>query len=165
MHPEYPAEGIPRRRLEERYGEGFHARVQQMIEQAGFLYNPPDVVPNSLPSLFLAELARDEGLFEPMHRSLFTAYWSEGHNIGDPEVLREIAAGAGIDISQFAEALQKGRYSRRIAESTEHAHRIGVSGVPAWLIANRVVVMGAQPHEAFETLLRQQGNLPNSAAV
>lgn len=47
LHPEYPPEGIPREDLEAHYGGGFHARVKSLIEQVGFTYDQPEVVPNS----------------------------------------------------------------------------------------------------------------------
>jgi len=163
LHPEYPAEGITRRALEERYGEGFHHRVQQMIEEAGFRYSPPDIIPNTLPSLYLGELARDEGGFDQVHHLLFTTYWSEGKNIGDPDVLAEVAEKAGLDVGRFAEAVQNGVYGDRIIGSTQTAHEMGVTGVPAWLIDKKLLVVGAQPHEAFDSILQEQGHSPRTA--
>ena len=61
LHPEYPPEGISRHDLERRYGPEFTDRVRSMIEEAGFVYTPPPVVPNSTRSLELAELARERG--------------------------------------------------------------------------------------------------------
>ncbi|MDP9019917.1 MAG: hypothetical protein M3N25_03790, partial [Actinomycetota bacterium] len=70
LHPEYPPEGIPRARLEARYGEGFSDHVARTIEAAGFDHRPPPRVPRSLRSLQLAELARDEGRHQAAHTPL-----------------------------------------------------------------------------------------------
>lgn len=160
LHPEYPLEGIPRRELEARYEEGFHARVQLLIEQAGFTYNPPDVIPNSKGSLQLAELARDEGRFHEVHTGLFRAYWSEHRNIGELQVLSEIAAGAGLNPSQVQQVLAEGRHEDRIDLTTRFAHELGTGGVPTWLIDDKLLVSGAQPHEVFERSMSELGHEP-----
>ncbi|MGH2810011.1 MAG: DsbA family oxidoreductase, partial [Actinomycetota bacterium] len=63
----------------------------------------------------------------------------------------------GLDIPEFAEVLTDFRYSKRIAESTDHAHSIGARGVPAWLIDDRILIVGAQPHDAFHKVLTELG--------
>ena len=157
LHPEYPAEGVPRRDVEARYGPGFLSRVQALIEQAGFEYAPADIVPNSLRSLQLAELARDAGLFDSMHSLIFTAYWSEGRNIGDAEVLVELGESAGLEGRDITRALEGGTYLERIRSSTRTAREKEVSGVPAWLLDDGFIIPGAQPHDVFEELLQALG--------
>lgn len=160
LHPEYPPEGIPRERLEARYGEGFSEHVRRMIEAAGFAHRPPPRVPRSLRSLQLAELARDEGRDGEVHTALFAAYWSEGRDIGDTEVLAAVAAGTGLDPDKAREVLEQGAFADRIQESTEAAHRIGVDAVPAWLIDRTQLVLGAQPHQIFADVLEELGHAP-----
>jgi predicted DsbA family dithiol-disulfide isomerase len=126
-----------------------------MFEQSGLVYAPPpDVVPNSRLALRLTELARDRGLHEPVHDRLMDAYWAEGQNIGDPDVLRTLAAEAGLDgvedVIEDAEA-----YLPRVQASTEQAASIGVTGVPAFLLDGRLLVLGAQPPEVFEQAFAQ----------
>ena len=87
LHPEYPPEGVPRKQLEDRYGPEVHDRTRAAIEGAGFEFNPPDVIPNSRRALAVTELARDRGLHAPVHDRLMHAYWSEGADLGDEDVL------------------------------------------------------------------------------
>lgn len=100
--------------MEARYGGGFHARVQALIEEAGFTYNPPSLIPNSKRSLQLAELARDEGRFHEVHTGLFRGHWSESLNIGEAEVLLEVAGRAGLDPGQVQQVFAEGQYEDRI---------------------------------------------------
>lgn len=160
LHPEYPPEGIPREELEARYPEGFRARVQMLIEQAGFTYNPPDVVPNSKMSLQLAEFARDEGRFDEVHEALFRAHWSHNRDIGSAETLMQIAEEAGLDPGEANQVISGGRYEDRIALTTQSAYHLGTGGVPAWLIDDQAVISGAQPHEVFARSLSQLGHEP-----
>ncbi len=149
LHPEYPPEGIPRAQLNARYGERVHDHVREMFERAGLAYDPPpDVVPNSQLALRVTELARDRGLHDRVHDRLMDAYWTEGRNIGDPDVLRELAAEAGLD--DVEEALTGDAYGERIAVSTAQAQSIGINGIPAFLLDSRLLVLGAQPREVFE---------------
>lgn len=151
LHPEYPPEGIPRAQLTARYGEEGRRRVQQMFEASGLAYNPPpEVVPNSLRALRLAELARERGCYEAMHGALMHAYWEEGVDIGNPAVLRDLAAEAGLPRTDVAVLLAGDAYADTVRRSTENAHAIGISGIPAFLLDRKLLVLGAQPREAFE---------------
>jgi predicted DsbA family dithiol-disulfide isomerase len=155
LHPEYPPEGIPRERLHARYGDRFHDNLRRMFEQSGLVYAPPpDVVPNSRLALRLTELARDRGLHEPVHDRLMDAYWAESQNIGDPDVLRALAAEVGLDdVDEVIDDPQA--YLARVQASTEQAASIGVNGVPAFLLDERLLVLGAQPPEVFEQAFAQ----------
>lgn len=159
LHPEYPPEGIPRQRLLDRYGPRMTGVVGELFEAAGLTYAPhPDVVPSSKLALRITELARDRDLHEPVHDRLMDAYWSEGRDIGDPDILRELAADVGLDDAEAAFA--DGAYEERIAVSTEQAQSIGVTGIPAFLLDSKLLVMGAQPREVFEDAFTQLGEPP-----
>ena len=126
-----------------------------MFDQSGLVYAPPpEVVPNSRLALRLTELARDRGLHEPVHNRLMEAYWAEGQNIGDPDVLRALAAEAGLaDLDEVID--DPAAYLARVQASTEQAASIGVNGVPAFLLDERLLVLGAQPPEVFEQAFAQ----------
>jgi len=153
LHPEYPAEGVPRTRR--------GGAAQQMIEEAGLTYAPPpDHIPNSRGALQLAEFAREEGRHDQAHRALFQAYWSQGHDIGDPDVLSSVAEEVGLDADAALDAVRGERFLERILGSTRVAMESGVNGVPAWVVDGRVLVPGAQPHEVFDSVLSQLGHQP-----
>jgi predicted DsbA family dithiol-disulfide isomerase len=164
LHPEYPPGGIPREQLHARYGDAFHGRLKRSFESAGLVYNPPpDVVPNTMRALSITELARDRGLHRPVHDRLMGAYWEEARNIGDPEVLRELALEAGLAEDDVATAIDDGGLAERVRASTAQAHSIGVTGVPAFVLDNRLLVLGAQPREVFERALAQSVDSQGSA--
>ena len=130
-----------------------------MFEQAGLPYAETlERVPNSRRSLMLAELARDRGAFSAVHRRLFEAYWVRDRDIGDERVLIEEGIDAGLDQDEIVDALRNGRYLQRIEEQTRVALELGAGGVPAWLIDQRVLVPGAQPHEIFAQVLERLGH-------
>src|SRR6266702_371850 len=98
LHPEYPPEGIPRAQLVARYGPEGMERTRATFERNGLAYNPnPDVVPNSMRALRLTEHARAQGKHAAFHDRVMDAYWAEAQDIGDPAVLRTLAAEAGLE--------------------------------------------------------------------
>jgi predicted DsbA family dithiol-disulfide isomerase len=154
LHPEYPPEGIPREQLVARYGPDGMARTQAFFEQHGLEYNPnPEVVPNSMRALRLTEHARAQGLHEPFHNRLMDAYWAEGQNLADPEVLRTLAAEVGVEGAD--EALAGDAYADVVGRSTAEAHSIGISGIPAFLLDRKLLVLGAHPQATFEQAFAQ----------
>ena len=156
LHPEYPPEGIPREELHRRYPEDAHARTREMVEASGMPYNPPpEIVPRSRKALEVTELARERGLHEQVHERLMRAYWAEGQNIGDEEVLLGLVAGTGLDRDEAAAALAHGSYAERVDASTAEAQRNGINAIPAFVLGGRLLLLGAQPHETFERALRQ----------
>ena len=127
------------------------AHVRSFFAARGLEYNPhPDVVPNSLAALRLTELARDQGLHGALHDRLMDAYWTEARNIGDPDVLREEAAGVGLSAEDVEDVLAGARYRDRVEASTREAHALGANAVPAFVLDRRLLVLGAQPLELFE---------------
>ena len=156
LHPEYPPEGISRAQLHARYGERFHARLREAFAAAGLTYAPPpDVVPRSLDALRLTELARDLGRHDEVHDRLMDAYWNEGRNIGDHGVLRELAGELALPGADVERVLAGDDYRARVEASTQQAAALGITGIPAFLLDERLLVLGAQPREVFERAVAQ----------
>lgn len=127
-----------------------------MVEECGYTYNPPpEVVPSSLKALAVTELARDHGLHEAVHTRLMDAYWSEAANIGDEDVLLALAAEAGLDRAEAEAVLADGRYRARILDSTREANMVGINAIPAFVLDDRLLLVGAYPHEIFERAFAQ----------
>ena len=158
LHPEYPVEGIPREQLHARYGEAFHDRLRERFVDEGLAYNPPpEVVPNTMAALRVTELARGRGLHQSVHDRLMDAYWAEALDIGDPKVLRALAVDAGLDGTDVNEVLAGDLFRDRVRGLTAQAVSIGITGVPGFLLDRRLLVLGAQPREAFEQAFAQLG--------
>ncbi len=133
-------------------------RLGAMFDEAGLPHAERlEKVPNSRRSLMLAELARERRVFDQLHPRLFDAYWARGLDIGDESVLCEEAAAAGLDEGEVIDALSDDRYLERVHEQTKAAVELGAGGVPAWVIDQRALVPGAQPHEVFERVLERMG--------
>lgn len=130
-----------------------------MVEASGYTYNPPpEVVPNSRKALEVTEFARDSGLHEAVHTRLMDAYWSEAADIGDETTLLDLAEEAGLDRDEAVATLADGRYRSRIAASTQEANAAGINAIPAFVLDNRLLLVGAYPHDVFERAFAQLDN-------
>lgn len=166
LHPEFPPEGIPRAVLQQRYGAGVTDRLNAMFTEAGLPFTSElEKVPNSRLSLMLGELARDRGVRDQLHPRLFDAYWSRGRDIGDEQVLIEEGTAVGLDQAEIEAALSNPAYVQRIAEQTQAATELGAGGVPAWVIDERFMIPGAQPHEVFDQALERLGHHPDPSST
>lgn len=133
-------------------------RVAALFAEAGFGYAPhPEITPNTQLALELGELARGADLHAPYHEAVMRAMWEESRNVADPEVMRGIAIGVGLEPEAVDEAIATRRFRPVVVESTREAHAMGINAVPAFVLDERFLLMGAQPHEVFEQVIAEQG--------
>ena len=157
LHPEYPAEGLPRADLIARHGSGMTDRIGAFFADRGLPpSNPPaDIVPRTLTALRLGELARERGLNTLFHDRLMDAYWAEGLDIGSPDVLRRLSDEVGLPADDVESVVSSERYVGVVRGSTERAISIGVTGVPGFLLDGRLLVVGAHENDVFEQAFSQ----------
>jgi predicted DsbA family dithiol-disulfide isomerase len=146
LHPEYPPEGVPR-------DPERAARGAALFASHGLVYNPPPVAPRSLDAQRLGEHARTQGLYVPYFERTMDAYWAEGQDIGDHDVLRALAADVGVEGAE--DVLASDECADVVRRSTADAHAIGINGIPAFLLDRRLLVLGAHPRETFERAFEQ----------
>ena len=158
LHPEYPAEGLARAVLVERYGDHFSAGVRALAEEAGLPYNPhPERVPNTRTALELTEWARARSTeaHERLHDRLMDAYWSEGRDITGWDELRPCVADVGLDPEAAEQAVTSGAFAEAVDNWTGWARSHGISAIPAFVFDQRVLVSGAQPNDVLERAAQQ----------
>jgi predicted DsbA family dithiol-disulfide isomerase len=90
-------------------------------------------------------LAGERGVQDAVKERFLLGYMTEGAPIGDPETLVRLAAQAGLDAGEVHEALTSGAYVAEVRADEDEAHRLGIHGVPFFVIGGRYAVEGAQP--------------------
>ena len=154
LHPEIPPEG---RLRDEVLPAAYMARAQEGVNRlaatVGLTLRLHERLINSRPALQAAEFAREEGRFEAMHEELMKAYCDEGRDVSDMAVLRDIAARAGVDIDGMEVAVTEDRFGDYLDARRTEAEELGINGIPAHVIADRYLVMGAQPYDLFERVM------------
>jgi predicted DsbA family dithiol-disulfide isomerase len=88
------------------------------------------------------------------HR-LFRAYFTEGANVADHATLERLAGEAGLDEAGAAELLAGTEGADAVAEDLVAAHERELSGVPAFLVEDRLLIPGAQEVETFVNVLQR----------
>ena len=157
LHPETPAEG---RSLAELFaGRGYdmakmHAQMRARMAAEGLPYGERSMTYNSRLAQELGKWAETQPGGEAIHDALFRAYFVDARNIGDAQVLLEIAQSVGLPREEAKEVLEKRTFKAAVDADWEKSHRYGVTGVPTFVIGSQGVV-GAQPYEVLEQLVEQ----------
>ena len=93
---------------------------------------------------------------EALHDALYKAYFVDARNIGDTEILVELAQSVGLSAEEARAVLAERRFKEAVDADWAKSHRYGVTGVPTF-VADRYGVVGAQPYEVLEQLLDKAG--------
>jgi predicted DsbA family dithiol-disulfide isomerase len=113
---------------------------------------------NTLLAHRLIWLAAEPGSPVPqdtMKERLLQAYFTDGLNIGDPDVLADCAAEVGFDRDDVAAFLASDRGTTEVAAELASAHENGITAVPTYVINGQWAIPGAQEPETFAQVLRK----------
>jgi predicted DsbA family dithiol-disulfide isomerase len=158
IHPEYPAAGIPVEQRAAQFGKERYTAIWRniiaMAEGIGLEMRQPSVLTNSLMALEATEYAKDEGKASEFSHAVYRAYFQDQQNIGDLEVVLDIARQVGLDPLLVQEHLQAGTYSERLKTAHQEARTLGVSGVPTFIVGPAQIV-GAQSPDVFVHMLKR----------
>ena len=153
IHPETPAEGMRTAALG--YSDPLWKQMMDnlaaMAKADGIHFLPHDFTSNSHKSLLLAEATREAGVevFYRLHRRLFEAFFSEGMNIGDEVVLRDIAQQAEVPDDVLLRAWSDAKYEQRLEDYQAAARELDVTATPTVFFSANNRLNGALPYEAF----------------
>jgi len=152
-YPLYPRAFKPV--LSDSYVLSVFERVKRLIEERGLNVEvvPPELpftLPDSEKAFEASECARDQGRFWEFHERVFEALFLEHRNIGSVEVLKDIAAEVGMDVERFEECLRSGVKRDVIFKNHREGRTKGILGVPAFIIKNHAVIVGAEPYTLFK---------------
>ena len=159
LHPETPAEGqemaalYAGRNLDP---EAMYRRMKTLMDQEGLPYGRRTHTYNSRLAQELGAWAEAEHPGSAIHDALYRAYFVDARNIGDPDVLVEIAQSVGLPADEARAVLAERRFKDAVDADWAKSHRYGVTGVPTF-VAARYGVVGAQPYEALAQLVERAG--------
>ncbi len=163
LNPEMPAGGMDRTEyLEHKFGgrDGAvkaYAPVVEAAEKAGLNIDFAGIkrTPSTLDAHRLIHWAGLEGRQTPIVSALFRAYFNEGRDIGDIDVLADIADSNGLDASMIRQLLQGDADRDEIRGRDAWAREHGVTGVPTFVVGQRHAVPGAQPPELWVQVIEE----------
>lgn len=163
LNPQMPKEGVERnhyRRM--KFGSlDYSAKLDARVAEAGrsvgleFRHDLMCWTPNTVEPHRLIWLAGLLGRQDAVMEGLFSAYFAEGRNIGDREVMLDVAISAGLDETRVANALEGGEGAEEVAAELARSRLLGVDGVPAFMIGDRPIFSGAVPAQTIAAAFRQ----------
>lgn len=157
LNPDMPLDGMDRRDyLEAKFGGKdaavkAYAPVVEHAEKAGLTINYEAMkrTPNTLNAHRLIHWAGIESKQTEAVDALFQAYFVDGRDIGEPEVLGDIADSIGMDAAVVQKLLSTDNDTDEIKARDAHSRQMGVSSVPTFIVDNKHAVPGAQPPELW----------------
>ncbi|MHA1986114.1 MAG: DsbA family oxidoreductase [Promethearchaeota archaeon] len=159
LHPEVPKNGFKMENLSfpRDYLEKVMANVKKLADEDGLTLKYSKTLPNSQLALYVSEYARTKGKFDAFHKLVFDAYWKEGKDIGDLSLLIDLADSIGLNKEEIMVYIKSDEPVERLKKNMFELGRCGINGVPTFLIGNQFVI-GAQPYEVFESVIKNQMN-------
>jgi len=162
LDPTIPREGIDRAEyVRRKFGgpdgvAGAHDELTSAGKKVGIDFRFERIArsPNSIDAHRLVRWAGTVGRQDTVVERMFRAYFTEGADVGDDLVLAALAGESGIDAALVAKRLVSDEDRAAVEEEVAHAYKIGVAGVPCFIIGKRYAVMGAQLPETIADAIR-----------
>jgi len=163
LNPTMPKEGMDRRvYLEAKFG-GADARraIEERVAKAGeadgivFAFDRIERTPNTFDAHRLNWLAEQQGCQDEVAEALFHSYFTKGREIGSLNSLAEIAADCGLNREEVEWFLASDRAVQEVCAEEATGHRLGIRGVPYFVLNGRISISGAQPPDIFVSALQQ----------
>ncbi|MES2591232.1 MAG: DsbA family oxidoreductase [Bacteroidota bacterium] len=124
--------------------------VTQLAKAVGLQYNfDKAIVANSLDAHRLIQFAKEKNKDGEAEERLFKAYFTEGKNIADHATLALLASEIGLDQEEVQSFLKSNKYTEEVNNDIAEAQKIGVRGVPFFVIDRKYGVSGAQESDTF----------------
>jgi predicted DsbA family dithiol-disulfide isomerase len=161
LNPDMPRMGMSRPDYVVRKfgGEDRARRLYTSITEIGraeglqFRFDRIRRTPSSVDAHRLVRYASRFGCADAMVEALFSAHFTDGHDIGDHSVLVAIAAASGLDPIAVRRFLASDDEAEAVHADNLRAHRLGINGVPCFVVGGSHAIAGAQEPEVIERLL------------
>ncbi len=155
LHPETPEQG---QTLEQLFaGRGVDipqmlAHLKHTADDLGLPFGTRTMTFNSRKAQELGKWAEAQGRGDAFHLAAFRAYFADGLNIAQLEVLVDLASNVGLEGAAVSTILDEGRYAQAVDTDWELSRRVGITAVPTF-IYNGQALVGAQSYESLEHLV------------
>lgn len=90
-----------------------------------------------------------------LKKALFRAYFSDGENVADRDILVRLAKDVGLDAGEARRVLDSGEYADEVRAQEHHFQQAGIHSVPATIVNNTYLIPGGQPPDVFENALKE----------
>lgn len=124
--------------------------IEAEAKAIGLNYNFDEAIrTNTFDAHRVVHYAKTQGKMNELSERIFKAYFVDSLNISDHKVLASLASEVGLNSNKALSILESDQYAKDVRKDEETASKLGISGVPYFVINNKYVVSGAQPPELF----------------
>lgn len=162
LNPDMPPEGMDRTAyLDAKFGPGKRKEIELRLSEAalesGVTFNWTGVTKsvNTRMAHMLVAAASTVQRGSEMKAALLRAYWQEGRDVGDLETLVAIAVEQGFDEQAARDELSNDELRETVIGLEDHARKVGVTGVPFFIVDGKLAVSGAQTPDVWAQVFRQ----------
>lgn len=160
LNPDMPRRGMSRsdymlRKFgDEERARRFHAAISSIAADDGLSLEFPriDRAPSSVNAHRLIRFALEFGPADDLVLAIFRAYFSDGRDIGDIATLTDLADGHGLPATVVRQFLTGTRATEQVHADNLYVHRLGINGVPCFVIDGDTAIAGAQEPDVLERL-------------
>lgn len=150
--------------LAEKYGYSYEQARRMNLSLArqagedGLIYNMDSAIPAGTRDAHrLCHWAKEQNRQAEMEERVMKAYFTDSLDIADHATLARLAGEIGLDEKRALEVLKSSRYLEEVLYDQAQAERLGIRGVPHFIIGGRVQISGAQPVSVFTDALKKAG--------
>lgn len=163
LNPDMPVQGTNQKAYlvdkfgsEDRYDQiTNHTTQVAATEGLTFNFDKQNVSPNTRKAHAIVQLAKSTGKDLAVIEDLFKAYFTEGTDLTDDKNLIAVAVQAGIDRESAELLLADENTLKNIAAMEKEMSKLGISGVPFYIINSKYGVSGAQSSETFMQVFKE----------
>lgn len=131
-------------------------QLKQKAKDVELDYQFDTMIPtNSYDALRLSYYAKEKGKIREFMERILKAHFTDSLDIGDHATLAQLTSEIGLDGNEALDVLANDKYSENIAADRAEGSKIGIQGVPFYVVNDRYVISGAQPSEVFLETLQQ----------
>ena len=128
--------------------------IRSQVNDAGLIMRPPRVTPNTMYALEATEYAQQHGKFMEFHHAAYKAYWDDRKDLGQLDVLAEVARSVSLDADEMIECLETHEFSNQVMGQYQEALQHGIRGIPTFVVGN-LMFTGAHPYDIFKSAMNQ----------
>ena len=163
LNPSLPKEGISRREYRSRKFGSWERSLEldATVAKAGaadgihFAFNQIERTPSTLDAHRLIWFADQQGVQDAVVEALFSAYFTDGLDISNRQVLVDVVAEAGLNRAKAEGVLSSDDGLEAIKEANEQARRFRVESVPFFIVNAKLTLSGAQHPDVFLAAFRE----------
>lgn len=129
---------------------------EQNAKTVGLTYNYDHIqMTNTFDAHRLAKFAATKNLEEKLTTRLMKAYFTDGKNLSEINTLVELANEVGLDAKKAQAVLESEQYKKEVQAQIDEARKVGVQGVPFFVVNRKYGISGAQQEDYFTQVLNQ----------